>query len=169
MSPTLPLDMARKSVATLLERVEQQDAFSPDEARDLLASCEMGILVLERLWVLAQGFLDRGMESRKLTFLLKEFVDVLELGVKAFDVARERVRSAGLTSQEKVEGLSALERAGRRAVDMREEWSALVSWLETPPPEIDPQSLPEGVGEPEAEGYITLDELTNRLLSGRDA
>jgi hypothetical protein len=169
MAPTLPSDMARKSVATLLERVEQQDAFSPDEGRDLLASCEMGFLVLERVWVLAQGFLDRGMESWKLTLLLKEFVDVLEVGVKAFDVARERVKSSGLTSQDKAEGLSALGRAERRAAEMREELSSLVNWLETPFPEIDPQSLPERVGEREAEGYITLDDLTNRLLSAKDA
>jgi hypothetical protein len=165
MALTLPSDMARKSVAVLLERVEQQDAFSPDEARELLASCEMGFLVLERLWVLSQGFLDRGMESRKLTFLLKEFVDILELGVKAFEVARDRVKSAGLTSQEKAEGLNALDRAGRRAVEMREEWSSMVSWLEAPRPQIDPESLPRDGGEQDAKGYITLDELTDRLLS----
>lgn len=169
MPSTLSSDMARKSVAVLLERVERQDAFSPDEARELLDSCEMGLLVIERLGLLAQGFLDRGMEGKKLTFLLKELVDVLELGVKAFDVARQRVLAAGFAPQEAAEGLSAIGRAGRRAAEMRDEWSALVKWLETTPPEVDPAALPQGGGEREAEGYINLDDLTARLLSGGNA
>ena len=168
MAPTLPSEMARKSVAVLLEWVERQETFSPDEAQELLASCEIGSLVMERLWVLSQGFLDRGMEGKKLTFLLKEFVDVLELGGKAFDVARERVKAADLTAQERAEGINALDRAGRRAAEMREEWSSMISWLEAPRPMIDIEALPKNAGGPGAEGYITLDELTERLLAMDD-
>jgi hypothetical protein len=169
MAPTLPSDMARKSVAVLLERVERQGAFSPDEGRELIAGCEIVFIVLEKQWVLIQGLLDRGTEGSKLTVRLKELVNVLELGAKAFGVARDQVTAADLASQEKADGLDALERAARRVADMRSEASALLSWLETPFREIDPMSLPEGIGEREAEGYITLDDLTARLLSGKDA
>src|SRR5438552_17112699 len=114
MPQTLASDMAQKSFGALLERVEQQHDFSPDEAQELLASCEIGSVVLERLGQLTQRFLDRGMERKKLTFLLREFVDVMNSGIRAFDRARERVNLADLTPEEKAEGISRLEQLGQR-------------------------------------------------------
>jgi hypothetical protein len=169
MPQALAPDMARKSLDTLLQRVEQQRHFSADEARELLASCELAALILERLWRLVQGFLDRGMERTKLLFFLKELVDVLALGQKAFDVAQARAKAADLTPQEGLEGLSLLERAGRRAAQMHDDLLSLVRWLETPPSDVDRSSLPAGREDPDAGKYVSLDDLTARLQSGRDA
>jgi hypothetical protein len=124
---------------------------------------------LEKQWLLTQDLLDRGTEGSKLTFRLKELLDALDLGVKAFGAGRNQVKTADLPPQEKADGLEAIEKAGRRAADMRAEASALLNWLETPFPEIDPASLPEGIGEREAKGYISLDDLTARLLAVKDA
>ena len=88
MAPTLPSDMTRKSVAVLLERVERQNDSSPDEAFELLAGCEIAFLVLEKQWLLIQDLLDRGTEGSKLIFRLKELLDALDLGVKAFAIGR---------------------------------------------------------------------------------
>ena len=169
MAPTLPSDMTRKSVAVLLERVERQNASSSDEAFELLAGCEIAFLVLEKQWLLIQDLLDRGTEGSKLIFRLKELLDALDLGVKAFAIGVNQVKTAYLTSQEKAEGLAVIEKALRRVTDLRAEASALLNWLETPFPEIDPASLPKGSGERDAEGYISLDDLTARLLAVKDA
>src|SRR5437763_15186958 len=104
MPQTLASDIARNSFTVALERLERQHDFSADEGRELLAGCEMGVLILERVWHLAQGFLDRGMERVKLTFLIKALMDVVELAAKAFDAARARVTRADLVPQEKEDG-----------------------------------------------------------------
>jgi len=169
MPQILTSEMARKSFGALLEGVERQEDFSPDEAHELLASCEMGSLVLERLWHLAQGFLDRGMEARKLTFLVKELVDVIELGIKALDTARERVKAAAIAQEKRAEAIAMLELQGRRATEIRDELLALVRWLETPRPAVTPSSLPVDAGDRDAQGYVDLKDLTARLLSVEDA
>jgi hypothetical protein len=128
----------------------------------------MGVLVLERLWQLTRQFLDQGMESKKLRFLLKEVVDVIEVGIEVFDAAHSRVKLADIASQEKTDAVSMLEGASRRAAEMRDESSGLLNWLEAPPSKGTPSSLPEGRGEREAAGYIGHDDLTARLLSGGD-
>jgi hypothetical protein len=169
MPQTIASDMARKSFGALLERVERQGSFSPEEAQELLASCEIGSMVLERLWRLAQGCLDRGMESKKLTFLVKEFMDVIELAIKTFGTARERAKVAGLTPDERAEGLSSLELQGQRAAEMHNELSALLRWLQKPAKTLGPLTLPADRGDREAEGYVDLNDLTARLLSHGDA
>lgn len=169
MAPTLPSDMARQSVAVLLERVERQGASSPDEARELLAGCEIAVLVLEKQWLLIQDLLDRGTEGSKVIFRLKELLDSLDLSAKAFAGGVDQVKAADLTSQEKADGLAAIEKAGRRVAELRAEALALFNWLKTPFPEIDPASLPKGSREREAKGYISLDELTARRLAVKDA
>jgi hypothetical protein len=163
MAQTLTSEMAQKSLGALLDRVERQREFSPDEARELLASCEIGSLVLERLWQLAQELLDRGIEGRKLTFMLKELADVVELGRRAFDGARARVATADLTPEEKSAGESMLKQVDLRTAEMRDELTALVRWLETPPAEVDPSSLPGGRADRDAQGYVNLEDLTSRL------
>lgn len=163
MPTALASDMARKSLEPFLAKAEQRDDFSFDEAREFLASCVIPIVVLERLGQLTHGFLDRGIESNYLAFLLKEFLDVLELGIKAFGTARGKAAAAPLPPEERAEGVLMLERAGRRAEEMYGEFSALLGRLT--PWEADPSSLPEERGEKNATGYMSLDELTTRLLS----
>jgi hypothetical protein len=168
MAQALASDIARRSLGALLERVEGQQRFSPDEARELMAGCEVTAGVQEVLGHLVQGFLARGMEGRKLAFLLKEFVDILEIARKAYAVARERVEAAELPPEECAAAVALLGRAGQRAATMGGEWSGLVRRLETPPRPIDPGTLPADRGEQQAKGYRSLDELAAGLLSHKD-
>src|SRR5207249_4560715 len=119
MSQTLSSDMVRKSLDVFIERLEGADDFTPDEARGLLDSCEMAVLLQDKLWQMAQALLDRGMESKKLAFLLKEFTDVIEVGLKAFNTAGDRLKGTALTPEERTKGVSLLEQAARRAVERR--------------------------------------------------
>jgi hypothetical protein len=163
MMITLASDMVRKSLDPFVAKAEQRDDFSPDEAREFLASCVIPVVVLERLWQLTHGFLGRGIESKYLAFLLKEFLDVLEIGIKAFGAARGKVAATQLPAEERAEGVLMLEQAGRRAEEMRDEVSALLARLT--PWEVDPSVLPGERGKKEAKGYTSLDDLTARLLS----
>lgn len=165
MAQTLASDMVRKSLDIFLESAQRPHDLSPDEMRELLASCEIPALVLEGLWQLTQRFLDRGTEGTHLAFLLKECVDVFDLGIKAFDTARARVKAADLTPEERTAGVSLLTQAGQRAVARRDELSALLQRLETPPRDVMASSLPGDRGKREAGGYVGLDDLTARLLS----
>ena len=166
MTQTLTSDMVRSSLDVFLARVEEPHEFSAEEVRELLSSCEIPVLVLERLWLQIQGILDRGMECRKFCTFLNGAINVLELGVKAFTAAQAPVRNADLSSQEKEEGLSKLQQAGRRAVEMRDKLAKLVRWISTPPRPIDPATLPSGRGDPNAPGYISLDDLMEQWLAG---
>jgi hypothetical protein len=163
MATTLASDMVRKSLDPFLARAEQRDDFSPEVARDFLASCVIPVVVLERFAQLTHSVLDRGIESKHLAFLLKEFLDVLEIGIKAFGAARGKVAATELPAEERAEGVLMLEQAGRRAEEMRDEFSALLARLT--PWEVDSSALPEERGEKQAEGYVSLDDLTARLLS----
>jgi hypothetical protein len=166
MTQTLASDMVQRGLTVLLERTRQQREFSADEARQLIDSCEIGFILVERIWNLAQGFLDRGMEGRKLAFLLKESLDIFALSVEAFEAARSKVEASGLAEEEKNAGSAGLEKWSRRAEKMRDELSSLLRWLETLPPAVNPSSLPGGRENREAAGYVDLDDLTARLLSG---
>jgi hypothetical protein len=166
MSQTLTSDMVRKSLDVFLERLEEVDEFTPDDARGLLDSCEMAVLLQDKLWQMAEALLDRGMESKKLASLLKGFTDVIEIGLKAFATAGERLKSAVLTPEESTKAVSLLEQATRRATERRDRLLRLLQWLATPPREVSARSLPENRGDQKATGYLSLDEVTNQLLSG---
>lgn len=165
MPQTLASDMARKSLDVLLDRVERPHEFSAEEARELLAGCVVQVAVLDRLWEQTQRCLDRGIEGKHLRFLLQELADDLDRGIKAFSAASEKVKATNLPSPEKMEGVSLLESAVRRAVDMRGASVDLLGRLEAPPRRFDPHTLPQDTGDPALAGYVGLDDLTARLLS----
>jgi hypothetical protein len=168
MSRTIASDVVRKGLDVFLENVSQQTEPTPDEARDLVLSCAIPAVLLEQLWELLQRFLDRGMEGRQFTFLVKEYLDVSDLGIKALDAAAERIKSADLPEDEKAAGLAQVETARRRSVQWHDELAALVRRLVAPRRAIEPASLPPSGGPGEAQGYLSLDELTDRLLSRKD-
>ena len=169
MSSTLAPAMARTGLDALLARLETQTTFTSEQARELLAACEMGDLFVKKLWQLIQGSLDRGTEGGRFRALLKETADVIDVAVKVFGFASERLKTAAVTPTERAEGMATLEQATRQAEAMRQEVSHLLRWLERPPKPIDPSILRADRGDPAAKGYIDLDELTKRLLSGEDA
>jgi len=157
--------MVRKSLDVFLASVEQPHDFPVQEARELLANSAIPVLELEGLWQLTQRFLDRGMERKHLTGILRAARDVFELGIKGLDAARARVNHADLPPKEKEEGLLTFEQAGRRAAERHAELSGLLHRLETSPRQVAPSSLPENRSNREANGYVKLDDLTARLLA----
>jgi hypothetical protein len=160
MPKRLASEMARRSFDALLESLEGEVELIPDEARELLAGCEMGALQLERLWQLAQAFLDRGMEHKRLVWLFKEFTEVIDLGVRGFAAAREKIKTLRLAPDERAESLASMDRMAGRATQMRSELLALLRWLEKGPLEV--VSLPPNRGDPGC-GYISLEDLKARF------
>ncbi len=160
-------NMVRQGLNAFIEEVERQDDLTPDEARQLLSSVELPILFLDRLWALANGFLDQGMEESNLKFLIKEFGDVTELGIKAFTIAREKVMCVRLTEEEKQAGLSMLASAIQRCEQMRAALSDHLDWLETAFKEVDLASLAPAQGEQNARGFVGMDDVLKGLLSGQ--
>jgi hypothetical protein len=106
------------------------------------------------------------MEHQALTFLLKEFADVLALGIGTFDAARDKVKIASCTPQEKANGVSVLERLSQQTAEKRDKLLGLARWLDTSQPDVAATSLSMTREGQNAEGYVGLDEFTTRLLSG---
>ena len=121
---------------------------------------------LDGLWNVIQGFSKRGIEGRKCALLLTEYLDVVSMGMKAFDAARVRLAAAALSKNEVAIATAMLEGASRRAVEIRDRMVRIKRLLETPPREIDPASLPAGRDDPDAPGYISMDEFRAQFLSG---
>ncbi len=143
MSQLLASEIVGKGLNAFLERVERQEPLSAAEARQLLASCDLPIVLLERYWQLVQGSLDRGMERESLLVLLKEAMDNLEQGARTFATARTRINSADLASEERTAGSDMLEYAHARASRMLGELSSLYNRLTAPPREMEVATLPE--------------------------
>jgi len=160
--------MIRKSLDVFVNEVEGQQDFTREGTAEWLAGCDLCVHIMEGLWKLAQGLLERGMESKKLMVLLKEIVGVFEFGIKAFGIAGEKMKAANLTPEECTEAIARLELAARLAAERHAELSALLQWLETPPKEVALSELPASSGSQQAQGYVSLDVLTTRLLAGID-
>lgn len=165
MPHTLASDLAQKSLDVLLEHAGQSRNGSVDETKELLDNCEYPYLLIERLWRSIQESLDRGVEKRKFTALVKDCLDVIERTAGTMNAIRERVKVAPLSPQDKTVGLSLLAELDRGASDKRNRLTELVRWLEKPRPEIDVSKLPANRGDPDAKGYISHEELVARLLS----
>ena len=76
-------NMVRQGLNAFIEEVQRQDNPTTEEVRQLLASLDFPIFFLDRLWVLANGFLDCGMEESQLQFLFKGFRDVTGIGYQS--------------------------------------------------------------------------------------
>jgi len=169
MARNVASEMARRSFDAIFDRVEGPNHFSADETREVLAGCELGALMLERLWQGANRRLEQGMESTQVTFLWNEFIEVIDRAIQVYDVARARIQAADISPPESAEALAKVEHLSRRVLDQRHQLVALARWLETPPAAITPATLPGAREREAAEGYIDLQTLRARLLSGEGA
>jgi hypothetical protein len=160
MASTLTSDMVRGSLRPFIERAEQPNGLSPDEARELLANHRIPVLLLETLWERTRRAIDRGVERRQALEVLRDLLDVLEQCIQAFENVRAKARAARLAPDE----LTVLEAAVRGLGEMRDDFSGLVRRLDALPP-VDPSSLPAASGEEKVAGYIGLDDLAARLRS----
>jgi hypothetical protein len=162
-------DMARKSLGVLSERVEQPRGLSNDEADELVFVCDYIVGLLEQVWHMIQRTLDRGSEVKAVTFILKESIDALDLGIQTFQSAIGKVNGAGLPAAQAGEVASSLQRATQRATGLRDEASALLHSLDRPLPAVDPSSLRADRGERDAPGYVSLKDLAARMLPRENA
>jgi hypothetical protein len=161
---TLAAEINQKSLAVFLERIEAQDDLSADDVRELAATCAIPLAMLEKHWQLIQELLDRGIEGKQLSRAIVELLGILDLGIDCFTAARRKMEAASVSAKDRDEAMSKLDRAATRASQMRDDLKRLLANLEKPL-HIDPTTLPQKRGDQNADGYVPLDRLANRLTS----
>src|SRR5690348_7850079 len=100
MASTLASDMVRGSLRPFIERAEQPNGLSPDEARELLANHEIPVLLLEQYWERTQRAIDRGVERSHALDVLSDLLDVLERCIHAFESVHDKAKAARLGQDE---------------------------------------------------------------------
>lgn len=161
MAETMTVDMVRGGLGPLIERARRSQGLTSDEARELLANSAIPVFLLENLWDQAKGMIDRGVERRTLTAVLKELLDLLVSTRAAFDDVLSRTDELSLALAD----VTALRGAAQNLDKMRESVAALNHRLAAPAAPVDPVSLPPRSSEREAVGYASLDDLAARLRS----
>ena len=159
---------AKRESEALKEELEQDANPSPDSVREQLFKCEFIDFIFSRQWQRVDGFMNRGIEGKKLIFFIKEFRDALDLGIQAFDKVSNRIGEVRITDEEKKEAVLNLERWATRSRKMAEELSKLLLTLETPATEVDTASLRAGGTEKQAKGFVSSREFFSRLPSGEE-
>lgn len=97
--------------------------------------------------------------------MLKEFADVLEVGLRTYALVREKVAASLLPVAEQEQGVQALRRYEARCADRLGRVSELVKWIEADRSQIDPARLPSESGGRGAEGYVGLDTFEADFLA----
>jgi hypothetical protein len=155
MAETMTVDMVRGGLGPLIERAGRSQGLTPGEARELLANSAIPVFLLENLWDQAKGMIERGVERRTLTAVLKELLDLLGSTRAAFDDVLSRAEELNLAPAD----VPALRGAAHNLDEMRESVAALHHRLAAPAAPVDPASLPPCSSEREAAGYASLDDL----------
>jgi len=172
MTPTLFPTMAQEAFRPLraaLGTDRKEADYSPDEVRNLLYACGFGAAVLDKLREMFQAFLRRGMESRKLHFLVKEFMDVLELARdEVYPKVRAITAGGALPAEERSSSLGSLDEFSRNAAAVQAELATLQRWLEAPPPDIDLAAILAEKAAAQPVPYDDLDDILRKLTAGGD-
>jgi hypothetical protein len=168
MSQSLVSDMFRSTLGVFCDHVERQQTFSREDAMELLSTCDIVRLVMDRSWELTQGQLNSGIEGKKMAATLNEYIALFESSERAFGVGLNRIRAANLTHVEQAKGLSLLKELQQIAEKRRQELSKLLQWLQAPRSDTGFASLPGDRGTKDAAGYIGLDEFNAQFLAGGD-
>ena len=159
---------AKRESKALKEELEQDANPSPDSVREQLFKCEFIDFIFNRQWQRVDGFMNRGIEGKKLIFFIKEFRDALSLGIQAFDKVSKRIGEVRITEEEKKEAILNLEQWATRSRKMVDQLSKLLLTLETSPPEVDIASLRAAGTEKQVKGFISSREFFSRLHSAEE-
>jgi hypothetical protein len=165
MSTTLTSRMARENLDAVIAEVEGHARLSVETARDLMSAVAIPLFALEKNWEAIQTLLNHGADGRQLTFVLKEFADVVQVGIKAFSALQTKLSEVQLPPEDK-QHVTRVENALTRARETNAQLLPMIQWLESNRVAIDPATLPRGGNSQTAEGYVGIDEFKSRLLPG---
>jgi hypothetical protein len=172
MTSGLLPEMAQSTFQPLLERLDNDrhvQAFPADEVRTLLRACGFGAAVLAQCSEMLKEFLREGVESRKFSFLLKEFTDTIERVLnEVYPRMRAIAEGETLPVEERLASLRTLDAFTARAMALRDEWAKLQCWVDRPAPQVDLASILGGTKTAEPRRYENLDDILARLKSGQE-
>jgi hypothetical protein len=167
MAPTLVAQIVRSSLRPLRDALRRQEhRFTKEEVQEFLDACSVAAFLIEKLREANDKLLDQGTEGAKLAFFLRESRDAVDEGLWMFTRVREIAVQEVPPFKGKDEGLTLLESFSQRAREVQQELAALLRWLDTPPPRVDPASLAGGGDSPTAEGYESIEDILARLRTG---
>lgn len=160
--PSLLSDMVRDGVQRLQQVTAGEEyRHSQQSFREFSAACTMLATIVEQEWALANEMLDEGTEGRFLLFFLKECSEGNQALLRTLGKAAETASpfdTARLVAE-----------AQRRIEEVQKNISALLSWLDTPPPPMDPTMFAACNAPHDAANYENLDAFLARLQAGGDS
>lgn len=167
MAPTLISQIVRSSLRPLWDTLRRQEhRFTKEEVQELLDACSIAAFLMEKLQEANRKLLDQGTEGNQLAFLLRQSRDAVDEGLALFTKVREIAVQTMPSFDSKEESLSMLDSFSRHAQEVQEELTALLRWLDAPPPQVDPVSFSGGGDSPTAEGYESIDDILARVRAG---
>jgi hypothetical protein len=160
MASTL-FEMAHNFLRPLIDRLEEDEQdLALDEVRELLFGCGVTAAVLDKLVEMLHNLLDRGIESRKASFLQKELADIVELALgEVYPRVRAITESSALPEAERLSNLGTLDDFSARAQVIRKELEELESWLERPAPVVDLAKIIGNEISEDYKGYVDTADL----------
>lgn len=160
-------EYARAGIQVIIDRATPA-AFSRDDLQPLLLAAEFAVMVLRRMVSVVEKLLDRGIEQRRLVFIVKEFLDVYNLATEAFRGVEKCVESARLMDGDEHQiAFDTLVAQQQDVLKQRERLVSLLTWLERPLAPIDESRLRVSTREKDAPGYASFDALIERERSGK--
>jgi hypothetical protein len=130
MTTHLVPEMARSNVELLRRRLEHRSG-PPVTGRELVFACCHIASALEELWGALQETLKQGVSGVRLRGMLREYLEVVEIALPAFEPAAKVAQDEGLSGHfPQIEGATA------RAKKVRDDMKALLSWVSSPPPQV---------------------------------
>ncbi len=166
MVSTLAPRIVKSGLAPLREALEREGAIAPEELYELAEAFPIWSGLPENLWEAVCRTAEMGVESRKLSLLVRDVIETIEEGeaiVTRFQLALEKCQGTqGLSAD-----LSVLEAFRQSAEKTRANLRILADWLKQAPPAIDIAVLPSASQAPATEAE-NLDSILARLAAGGD-
>ena len=154
MGSTLVSQMVRSSLRPLREALRREEhCYTQEEMQELFDACAVEALLMEKLWENNGKLLDHGLEGKELASLISESRDAVEEGLSLLAKVREIAGRDLAAFEGKREGRLKLDSFSGRAKEIRDQLVALLHWLNTGPPRVDPAAIAGGGDAPTAEGY----------------
>ena len=166
MTPTLVAQMVQSSIRPIQDSLRRKDHdYSQEEVRELFDACAVASILVETLWKKSGQLLDQGIESGKLSSLLKEYMTSVQESLAVFTLVQEIATNHTPTYEGMKGTLSKLHQDQQRAEEVKKEFESLLDWLRTSQRQISPASISSKAGST-SEAYENLNDILARLQAG---
>ena len=165
MPGLLVSDMTREGLRPFFERADQTRTLGRAEVAEFLDGTDIVTSIIVGYWQHAKSLMNRGVEHSTLVAAVKDVAEWIDHTIRAYQKVRSDAQGFNVAAGD----LAALDKIVQTLQRMKTATVTQLHWLETPLPIIDTAALPAGKAEPNAKGFIGLDEFAARLRSRNPA